>query len=901
MTQATESPGLAGTAATWHALDPAEVAAVLDTDAELGLTPAVAAVRLQEVGPNRLAETDGLTWPVVLARQFRDVLTLILIIAAIMSVVVGEVIDAGTILAIVVLNGILGFVQEWKAERALAALREMLSPHCTVIRAGSEQILETSQLVPGDLVQLETGSRVPADLRVVRTAHLRVDESALTGESLSVEKSTAAVPAAAELAARSSMAWMGTIVTAGRALGLVVATGSQTQFGRISALTESVTAEPTPLQRKMAVLGRQLGAAAVVISVVVALSGWWLGKPWAEMFLTGVSLAVAVVPEGLPAVVTLTMALGVRAMVRRRALLRRLQAAESLGAATVVCTDKTGTLTQNQMTVNTIWLPTGQVDVTGVGYDPAGHFEQAGQRIDYRQRPDLLRLLRTGLHCNHARLRQTATGWEQIGEPTEGALVVAGYKAWLDLPSEQDTLVEFEFDSTRKRMTVVKGEAGERVAHMKGAPEVILQRCTHIQTGDDVKPLDEAARCQVQDALHDLAADGLRTLALARRTLPPDTPLNADAVEQRLTLLGLTGMLDPPRPEVPHAVEMARQAGIQIVMITGDAAETASAVGRLVGLQFQRTLSGSDLDGMTDGELDEALAGDVIFARSNPEHKIRIVTALQQQGHIVGMTGDGVNDAPALKKADIGIAMGLRGTDVAKGAADMVLTDDNFSSIIGAIEEGRRQYDNIQKFVRYLLSSNTGEVLAIFLSILCRGPLILLPVQILWMNLVTDGLSAVALGVEPAESSVMRRPPRDTKARVIDRAGLLIILVLGGYVGLATLALFQLYLRSGDPVRVGLAQTVAFTGIIVIQKMNVLNFRSLTAPLTWHRFWTNPWVLVAILFSLGLQVAAVYVPLLQDTLHTVPLGWRDWLLVWAVALPIFVGTELFKRVWLVAR
>jgi len=649
-----------------------------------------------------------------------------------------------------------------------------------------------------------------------------------------------------------------------------------TEFGRIARLTRDIETEPTPLQRKLAVLGKQLGIISVAIAGVVALSGWLLGKPLLEMFLTGVSLAVAVVPEGLPAVVTITLALGVRAMVRRRALLRRLQAAEALGAATVVCTDKTGTLTQNEMTVRRIWLPAGAVQVTGTGYDPAGHFEVDGEKLDYQQRPDLLALLETGLICNHAHVEKTATGWHEAGEPTEAALVVAACKAWLSLPGEHQTLTEFSFNSTRKRMTVIERRPdGHRVAFVKGAPEVILERCTQILDGSKERSLLESDRAACIGAYTEMAGHGLRTLALARRTLPESVALDDAAVETDLTLLGIVGIIDPPRPEVPQAVRTARKAGIRVVMITGDAAATALAIAERIGLPAKIAITGHELNSLDNASLDALLSDAVLFARTTPEHKLRIVSLLQKHREIVAMTGDGVNDAPALKKADIGIAMGLRGTDVAKGAADMVLTDDNFASIIGAVEEGRRQYDNIQKFVRYLLSSNTGEVIAIFVNILLGGPLILLPVQILWMNLVTDGMTAVALGLEPAEKGVMQRPPRAAHEPVLDRVGLLMILLLGGYIGGATLWLFHHYLQGGHEQALGLAHTVAFTGIILLEKMNVFNFRSLQAPMTVVGLFSNPWVLGAWAATIGLQICAVYVPFLQEALHTVPLGWAD--------------------------
>ncbi len=894
-TQATQA-GHDATATPWHAHEPDDVLRTLTVDPQQGLSANEAKQRLAAHGLNVLEVSKREHWYQVLARQFLDVLIAILMIAAIISLAIGEIGDAITIFAIIVLNGILGFVQEWKAEKALEALARMLAPECKVLRDGRQQTIEARLLVPGDIVILEIGDRVPADLRLLEAVNLKADESTLTGESASVHKDTAPVAADAPLAGRRSMVWMGTSITNGRARGIVANTGMSTEFGRIAQLTRSIEAESTPLQRKLSVLGKKLGIISVGISVVVSITGWLLGKPVLEMFLTGVSLAVAVVPEGLPAVVTITLALGVRAMVRRRALLRRLQAAEALGAATVVCTDKTGTLTQNQMTVRRIWLPSGEIEVTGTGYDPAGHFEVDGTRLDYHQHPDLLALLEVGLICNHAHVEKDDNGWHEAGEPTEAALVVAAYKAWLHPKEHADTISEFSFNSTRKRMTVIEHRADGMHAAVKGAPEVILEHCSHILEGNEERELTPADRAAFTDAYSHMAQSGLRTLALARRTLPEDVALKEEVVESELTLLGVVGIIDPPRPEVSQAVQTAREAGIRVVMITGDAPATALAIAQRIGLPAKKAITGQDLNNLDDSRLDTLLSGEVVFARTTPEHKLRIVSLLQKQGEIVGMTGDGVNDAPALKKADIGIAMGLRGTDVAKGAADLVLTDDNFASIIGAVEEGRRQYDNIQKFVRYLLSSNTGEVIAIFVNILLGGPLILLPVQILWMNLVTDGMTAVALGLEPVEKGVMKRPPRAAHEPVLDRGGMLMILVLGGYIGAATLWLFHYYLNAGHAQALAIAQTVAFTGIIVLEKMNVFNFRSLRAPMSVIGFFTNRWVLGAWAVTVGLQVCAVYVPFLQQALHTVPLGWGDWGMILVVALPVFLMSELYK--WL---
>lgn len=674
--------------------------AELGCDLALGLDSAEAAQRLAHHGPNEIREQRRAGWSELLARQFSDLFIAILAVAALVSFLAGEPIDAGAIAAILVLNGVLGFAPEWRAERAIEALRRLLTPRYRIVREGKEQTLETPRVVPGEVVLLETGDRVPADLRLVAVRELRIDESALTGEPSAVEKGMEAVAAGTPLSERTSLAWMGTSVLGGRARGVVIATAMATEFGRIAHLTETVATEKTPLQRELSGLGRQLGIVALSVSAMVAVTGWLLGRPAMEMFMTGVSLAVAIVPEGLPAVVTVTLALGIRAMARRCALLRRLSAAETLGAATVICTDKTGTLTQNEMTVQRVWLDAGEVSTTGVGYDPAGHFEANGERLDPAGRGDLIALLETGVSCNDARLEREGDAWSIRGTPTKGSLWVAAAKAWLDLGRRAATMVVFPFSSERRRMTVVQVGTGGLVAHCKGAPEVLLASCTRIRSGDDVEPLDDAAREHVTAATEALAESGLRTLALARRELPPGIALEPTAVERDLELLGVVGILDPPRPEVPAAVRYATDAGIRVVMITGDLPATALAIARRIGLPGERALTGSDLALMDDAALDHALEHRVLFARTAPEEKLRAVARLQAQGERVAMTGDGVNDAPALKKADIGIAMGIRGTDVAKGAADMVLTDDNFASIIGAGRGGStpvRQHSEVRR------------------------------------------------------------------------------------------------------------------------------------------------------------------------------------------------------------
>ncbi|HEC45729.1 MAG TPA: cation-transporting P-type ATPase, partial [Epsilonproteobacteria bacterium] len=733
------------------------------------------------------------------------------------------------------------------------------------------------------------------DLRLIQNFNLKVDESALTGESASVHKSIEPVKADAPLVEQSDMGWMGTTIVNGRGTGMVVQTGMQTQFGKIASITEGAGGGATPLQKKLAVLGKKLGIYSLAISVLVAMIGWMLGKDLFEMFLTGIALAVAVVPEGLPAVVTITLALGIKAMAKQKALLRNLQAAETLGATTTICTDKTGTLTQNQMTVKKIWLPSEEIEVTGSGYDPAGHFEVDGKKIDYKSHADLLMFLKSALVCNHAKVQKNENDWEVIGEPTEAALIVAAYKAWLDSDkSSTATVSEFAFNSIRKRMSIILHEKEGLTAYVKGAPEVILQRSTHILKEGNILPLDKTNRNKIESAYETMAKNGLRTLAIAFRKLPKETKYSEESVENDLVLLGIAGIIDPPHEEVPEGIKMAKTAGINIIMITGDNPDTATSIAHSVGLETDRAITSAELSHIDDETLGTVLSEKVLFARARPEDKLRIVKILKSRDEVVAMTGDGVNDAPALKEADIGIAMGKKGTDVAKSASDIVLTDDNFASIINAVKEGRREYDNIQKFVLYLLASNSGEVIAIFINILLGGPLILIPVQILWMNLVTDGMTAVALGVEPADKSIMKRPPRDVHEPILDRHGIIMIILLGSYIGLATLWLFHYYLAKDPQNGILLAQTVAFTGIIILEKMNVLNFRSLREPMTTIGFFTNKWILLAITFTIGLQACAVYVPFLQDVLHTTAMGWEDWGIIVLVALPIFIITEIYK-------
>jgi Ca2+-transporting ATPase len=879
----------------WHELDADEVLARLRTSAG-GLTGEEAARRLLAQGPNELqAIVRRSAWRTLLA-QLGNVLIVILLAAAALSALLGHGIEAAAIAVIVVFAALLGFVQEHRAERALESLREMAAPVARVLRDGAEVAVAARELVRGDVVVLRAGDRVPADARIVFAVGLAADEATLTGESAPVEKSSRRLAGAAtSIGDRTGMAHAGTLVARGRGRAVVVATGMATELGRISGLVQTVTPGRTPLQQDLDRLGAALAKAALAVVALIVVLALWRGLPAFEMLVFGIALAVAVVPEALPAVVTISLAVGVRRMVRRHALVRRLPAVETLGTISVVCADKTGTLTRNEMTVREISTADGVVRVSGAGYDPVGDFLVDGRPVT--PPGAVVELLRAAALASDARVLLDEQGrWRVAGDPTEGALVVAAEKAGLggaQLAGERPRCDEIAFTSERRRMTTVHGLAGGGlVAYSKGAVDALLPDCAAWLRGGRVEPLDEAGRARLRAREHEMAAAGLRVLAVARKE-----GAEVAEVEREMTFLGLVGMMDPPRAETAAAVRTCRDAGITPVMITGDHPLTATAVASEIGLlDGRRVITGQELAALDDEALARAVDRIGVFARVSPADKLRVVAAWQRRGHVVAMTGDGVNDAPALKKADVGIAMGITGTDVSREAAAMTLLDDDFATIVAAVEEGRIVFGNVRKYLTYLLSSNIGEILLMAAAALAGLPLPLTAVQILYVNLATDGLPALALAVDPPERDLMRRRPRDPRAGVFTRP-LLVLLVTGGlWSALVNFGLFAFSLRGGRPLAEAMALT--FTALVLIQFFKAYNYRS-DRDSVLRRPFRNRWLNLAVSWELLLLVALLYVPFLQRPFATFPFAAADWLLVVLAALSIVPVLETVK--WLQRR
>ncbi len=888
---------------------PEETLRLLATNPEKGLSAAVVAARLKEYGRNELKEKRRQTvWEMFLS-QFREFLILLLLGAALISVLLGEATDAVVIFLIVFINAIFGVVQEFKAEKALEALQTLSAPKAKVWREGTVSEIPAAELVPGDLILLEAGDFIPADARLLETAEFRTDESALTGESVPVEKDADDLPATPQpLAERKNMVYMGTIAVAGRARAVVTATGMETEIGKIAGMIQEARTEMTPLQKKLKVFGQQLGLLVILICIGIFVIGLLRGHEPFGMFMTAVTLAVAAVPEGLPAIVTIVLALGVQRMAARNAIIRRLSAVEALGAATVICTDKTGTLTQNRMTVQAAVVDGAAYTVTGESLGDRGEFLREETAVNPLTEPRLGMLLLTGLLCNDARLTGEGEERRAIGDPTETALLVAAAKGGLfqeQLVAELPRLKEYPFDSTRKRMsTIHRGKLPFSVPGLpaeglwvftKGAPDVLLKKCRQYLGQNGIEELTPAVSEKFAGLNRELANKALRVLGLAFRPFREGETGEVEDVENGLIFLGFLGMIDPPRPEARPAIELCRKAGIKIKMITGDHRDTAGAIAAALGLltpgrEEEQVITGEEMDRLSEEELAARVGEIAVFARVTPAHKVQILEALKANGEIVAMTGDGVNDAPALKKADIGTAMGRTGTDVAKQASDMVLADDNFATIVRAVEEGRIIFENIKKAIYFLLSCNLGEVITILASVLLGWPVPLIPIQILWVNLVTDSFPALALGVEPAEKEIMNRPPRPPQEGIFTSGVRRTLSVFGLYIGLITLAAFSI----GRQESVLKGQSMAFITLSLCQLVHVFNFRSLRESIFQRGFLGNKHLLLAILAAGLLQASVLFLPFLREIFRIVDLTAADWWSISGLVLSPLVLGEIWK-------
>ena len=884
-----------------------EVAQALQTDLTGGLTDAEAARRRAQFGANVLAEARGRSVLSMIVDQFKSLIVALLVAATAVAFVLGETLEAVAILVVIFLNAGVGFVTEWRAEMALTALQRQAVARARVLREAKEHEIDAADLVPGDVVLIDAGARVPADGRVIHSAQLQVAEAALTGESLPVTKTVEPIPdPGASLGDRRNMAHLGTAVTHGRGRMLVTATGMRTEVGRIGTLMGAAGGRETPLERKLAQLGHALIGIVLVLCAIIILAGWLRGNPFLHMLEVGISLAIAAVPEGLPAVATMTLALGMQRMARLGALVRRLPAVETLGSTTVICTDKTGTLTRDEMTVQALQLGARRITVSGSGYALSGEFTAGGQTIDARADAQLALALRIGALCCDATLDRSEQEAAVLGDPTEGALLVAAAKAGMikdELERETPRIRELPFSSETKRMvTVHRTPAGATVAYVKGAPAVVLDASSEELTIEGVRPMTPEGRQQVLEHNRELGHQALRVLALAYKDVPQE--LREEDVADGLVFVALVGMIDPLREEARAAIETCRRAGIRTIMITGDQEATATEIGRQLGLD--RDPKGRPLRTAHDRELADldpedwrAIAAQVgVFARVSPEHKLRIVEALQAGGEVVAMTGDGVNDAPALKQADIGVAMGIKGTEVAKEAAAMVITDDNFATIVGAVEQGRVIYANILRFVHYLFSCNLAEILVVFTALMVGWPLPLAALQILWLNMITDVFPAMALALEPSNPEAMKRPPRDPKEPLVTARFVWLIGWQGALLAAVTLTAFMIGMRWYGAEGPGLrtASTMAFMTLALVQVFHVFNARSQVRSAFTEKLFTNGWLWAAVAVCLLLQVAAVYAPFLQTVLHTTSLTGRDWAVALGLSvIPVGV-VELVKAV-----
>ena len=890
---------------SWHMQSAEEVARALQSDPTNGLTNAEAARRRKQFGPNALAAAKGRSVLTILVGQFKSLIVALLVGVTVVAFALGENIEAVAVLVVIVLNAVVGFLTEWRAEQALTALQRQAVPTAHVLRQGEEHQIPAAELVPGDVVLVAAGSRVPADGRVVQSLRLQVAEAALTGESLAVTKTVEPVSdEAAPLGDRRNMAYLGTAVTDGRGRLVVTATGIRTEVGRIGTLIDEAGGRDTPLERKLAHLGHALIGVVLVLCAIIVLAGWLRGHGFLYMVEVGISLAIAAVPEGLPAVATMTLALGMLRMARMGALVRRLPAVEALGSTTVICTDKTGTLTRDEMTVRVLQLGKRRIDVSGAGYAPTGEFHEGDRAVDARADAHLVLALRVGALCSDATLALGGGGAPVLGDPTEGALLVAALKAGMgkdDLERESPRVGEVPFSSESKRMVTVHGTpGGPAVAYVKGAPTVVLDASVGHFTVEGVRPMTAEDRQRVMADNQELAGRALRVLALAYKDLSQG--YREEDLASGLVFVGLVGIIDPLREEAKAAIETCQRAGIRIVMITGDQEATATEIGRQLGLDRDpqgrplRTAHGRELAGLDAGGWRTVAAGVGVFARVSPEHKLRIVEAFQTGGEVVAMTGDGVNDAPALKQADIGVAMGIKSSEVAKEAAAMVITDDNFATIVGAVEQGRVIYANILRFVHYLFSCNLAEILVVFIALMVGWPLPLGALQILWLNMITDVFPAMALALEPSNPEAMKRPPRDPGEPLVTRrfVGLIVWqgLLLSGVTLLAFLVGMRWYGVEGTGLRH--ATTMAFMTLALAQVFHTFNARSQVRSAFTARLFTNAWLWAAVAGCLLLQALADYTPFLQAVLRTAPLTFADWGVVLACSLAPVGVVELVK-------
>ncbi|MDI6690336.1 MAG: cation-translocating P-type ATPase [Candidatus Bathyarchaeota archaeon] len=902
----------------WHALEIKETLKALNTK-ENGLSQEEVQKRLQEYGPNELKREKRKSPIMLFLEQFADILIIILLIATGLSILLGEVYDAIIIFAIVIASAALGFVEEYRSEKALEALKKMTAPTALVLRDGKEVKVQASEIVPGDIILLYTGDKIPADGRLIEAINLKIDEAPLTGESTPVNKDINPLPETTGLPDRANMVFTGTAIVYGRGKAAVTATGMNTEFGKIAKMVQVTEEEETPLEKRMASVGKWLGILCVAVCLLVATVGILVkGGDILHMIMWGVSLAVAAVPEALPAIVTGALAVGVYRMAKVNSIIRKLPAVETLGCTSVICSDKTGTMTKGEMTVQRIYVNDKLIKVSGVGYEPEGEFFIEDKKIDLAKEEELVPLLKIATLCNDAKLEKTGDRWTIKGDPTEGALIVAAAKAGLwkeELEKETPRIGEVPFSSERKRMTTIHLSSGKRkIAFMKGAPEIILARCTKILKDGKVRKITEDDKTRILGINEAMAKQALRNLGFALKELPESTAKFDETIENDLTFVGIMGMIDPPREEVKDAIYICRNAGIRVVMVTGDHKLTAIAVAKELNLLGEneeegKVLTGEEMDKISDEQLIEMVENVVIYARVSPEHKMRIVKAWKARGHVVAMTGDGVNDAPALKLSDIGVAMGITGTEVTKEASDMVLADDNFASIVKAVKEGREIYDNIKKYLTYLLRCNIMEILVMFIVMITCPPytfelkeglvppaIALTTIQILWVNLTTDGLPAIALGIDPGDPDLMERKPRDPKESVFTRDVKIYLTAIP--ILMTALLIFGYYMFHPWESEHQLmeARTQLFAAMVLMELVNAISARSLKHTIFKVGVFKNKFLWLAILSSLGLQLIVLYTPPLQTLFDVRAPELIDWAVALTFAAITFATLELGKYI-----